>query len=192
MKILGINGSPRRGGNTEILLNNALFGAKTKGAEIDSISLNNLKFVPCQECDKMPENGICLIKDGMDVVYKKVLAADAIIIASPVFFGSVSAQTKMMIDRFQCMWLAQFEFGKKLFWKTRRGAVICVEASTRKDFFDNSKSVIKNLFATIAVKYEFELLITGVEKKGLVNQFPEVLEKAYRLGENIAYVSHRR
>jgi len=192
MKLLGINGSPRRGGNTEILLNNALFGAKTKGAEIESIALNNLKFAPCQECDIMPENGICLIKDGMATVYEKVLSADAVIIASPVFFGSVSAQTKMMIDRFQCVWLAQFEYGKKMFLKARPGAFICVEASTRKDFFDNSRAVVKNLFATIDVKYTYELLVTGMEKKGLANQFPEVLEKAYRLGEDIVSVSRRR
>lgn len=192
MKLLGINGSPRWGGNTEILLNNALFGAKTKGAKIECISLNNLKFAPCQECDNMPDNGICLIKDGMDVVYEKVLSADAIIIASPIFFGSVSAQTKMMIDRFQCLWMAQFEFGKKIFLKSRPGAFICVEASTRKDFFDNSKAIVKNFFATVSVQYKYELLVTSMDNKGMANQFPEVLEKAYKLGENIASVRNRR
>ena len=189
MKVLGINGSPRKGGNTEILLNNALFGAKTKGASVECLTLNDLRFAPCQECEKMPENGICLIKDSMGIVYEKVLAADAVIVASPVFFGSVSAQLKAMIDRFQCVWLAQFEHGKKIFLKARPGAFICVEASARGDFFDNSRAVVKNLFATIAVKYNYELLVTNLEKKGIVNQFPDALEKAYRIGEDVVAVS---
>jgi len=90
------------------------------------------------------------------------------------------------------MWLAQFEYGKKMFLKARPGAFISVEACTRRDFFDNSRAVVKNLFATIDVKYTCELLVTNMEKKGMANQFPEVLEKACKLGEIVASGPYRR
>ena len=101
MNILGINGSPRIGGNTDILLDKALEGAKDKGAVIEKIILNTFKFSPCQECENIKDDGTCIVEDDMQIIYKKIEEADAVILASPIFFGSLSAQTKMMIDRFQ-------------------------------------------------------------------------------------------
>ena len=103
MIVLGINGSPRRGGNTDILLRRLLEGAEAGGADTDIIVLNDLKFVPCQECARVREDGTCKVQDDMQTVYEKVTAADAVVLASPIFFGSLSAQTKMMIDRLEMM-----------------------------------------------------------------------------------------
>jgi len=186
MKVLGINGSPRIGGNSDILLTNALYGAKNAGAETEKIYLTNLKFSACLECDELSHDGICRIKDDMQEIYQSILNVDAVIIASPIFFGSISAQTKMMIDRFQCMWLAKNVFGKKIFYKKRKGAFISVEASSRRDFFDNSRAIIKNFFATVDVKYMSELMITGIETKAGINEYPNLIEKAYDLGLRIA------
>ena len=97
MKVLGISGSPRRGGNTDILLDRILEGTESKGAEVEKIILNKLKFVPCQECENIKDDGTCIIEDDMQLVYEKIKQSDALILASPIFFGSLSAQTKMMI-----------------------------------------------------------------------------------------------
>src|SRR3989338_614183 len=104
MYVLGINGSPRIGGNTNLLLDKALEGAKNKGAKIEKVILNKLKIVPCQECEVVRDDGTCKIEDDFQPLYDKIKKADAIILASPIFFGSLSAQTKIMIDRFQCYW----------------------------------------------------------------------------------------
>ena len=186
MRVLGINGSPRIGGNTDILLDKVLEGARIKGARTEKVVLNNLKFSPCQECENLRDDGSCTIEDDMQSLYKKIEEADRIILASPIFFGSLSAQTKMMIDRFQCAWRAKYILKKDIFKRKRKGGFICVEGSTRKDFFDNAKSIVRNLFATIGVGYEEELFCSGVDEKGDILEYPEVLKKAFALGERIA------
>jgi multimeric flavodoxin WrbA len=183
--VLGINGSPRIGGNTDILLDRALQGARNKGAQTEKIILNKLKFSPCQECEKLRDDGTCIIEDDMQPVYKKIEQADAIILASPIFFGSVSAQTKMMIDRFQCAWRAKYILNKDVFSRKRKGAFICVEASDRKDFFANAKSIVKNFFATINADYSDELLCSGIDEKAKILKHPDVLERAFDLGSRI-------
>lgn len=186
MKVVGICGSPRRHGNTEILLDKALEGAESEGAETKKYILNTLDFSPCQECEDVQENGVCKVQDDMQVLYGEIDELSGIIVASPVFFGSLSAQTKMMIDRFQCLWLAKYVFNtsqKKL--NDRQGAFLCVGASKRNSFFENSKQIIKNFFATIDVSYSGELFCPGVEKKGAVSNCPECLESSFEIGQRI-------
>ena len=185
MKVLGINGSPRIGGNTDILLDKALEGVKANGSQAEKVILNNLKFSACQECENIRDDGTCIVEDEMQPLYRKIEQADAIILASPIFFGSLSAQTKMMIDRFQCLWRARYIL-KKDAWKGKlRGAFICVEASTRKDFFDNARSIVKNLFATINADYQEELLCPGVDEKASILKYPDILQRAFDLGQRI-------
>ena len=186
VSILGINGSPRIGGNTDILLDKVLEGARAKGAKIEKIILNTLKFSPCQECSELRDDGTCIVEDDMQTLYKKIKEADAVVLASPIFFGSLTAQTKMMIDRFQCVWRAKYILKKDVFKKKRKGAFISVEASTREDFFDNARSIVKNLFATIDADYKEELLCPGVDEKGRILKYPDVLKKAFELGERIS------
>ena len=186
MYVLGINGSPRIGGNTDILIDKVLEGAKAKGAKTEKVILNTLKFSPCQECENIRDDGTCIVEDDMQPLYKKIDEADAIILASPIFFGSLSAQTKMMIDRFQCSWRAKYILKKDIFKKKKKGCFISVEASIRKDFFDNAKSIVKNLFATINVDYKEELFCSGVDEKASILRHPDILEKAFELGKRIA------
>jgi len=186
MNIIGINGSPRVGGNTDILLDKVLQGAQDAGANIEKIILANLNYSPCKECNNLRDDGSCIIEDDMQFVYKSIGAANAIILASPVFFGSLSAQTKMMIDRFQCAWRAKNILGRDVFKKKKIGAFISVAASARYDFFENSKLIVKNLFATINADYREELFCPGVDKKAKILRHADYLKKAYELGQKIA------
>ena len=188
MKVLGISGSPRKQGNTDILLEKALEGARAGGAETEKIILNDLAIAPCreEEYDKVSDEGLSVVPDDIHIVFSKVKQADALILASPVFFGSLSAQTKTMIDRFQCVWLARNILHKEVFQKKLKGAFICVEATERKDFFENSKAIVRHFFATINAGYEEELLCGGVDAKGKVLERPDRLEEAYRIGRKLA------
>lgn len=186
MIVLGINGSPRRGGNTDILLRRLLEGAEAGGADTDIIVLNDLKFVPCQECARVRDDGTCKVQDDMQTVYEKVTAADAVVLASPIFFGSLSAQTKMMIDRYQCLWRARFMLETVSAGKKRPGAFLCVEASERRDFFENARSIVRHFFATIDVACTEELLCTGVDEKGKMQQRGDYLQEAFEMGQRLA------
>jgi len=186
MKILGINASPRIGGNTDLLLDKVLQGAGSKGADTEKIILNKLKFVPCQECAKMSDDGGCLVDDDMQEVYKKIKDSDAIVLASPVFFGSLSAQSKMMIDRFQCAWRARYILKKDNGYKKIPGAFISVEGSDRMDFFENSRAIAKNFFAVINASYKYELFCSSIEAKADILARPDYLKKAFDLGVKLS------
>lgn len=185
--VLAINGSPRKGGNTDILIDRFLEGAGAAGAKTEKVILNELIFSPCLECENMPDDGLCLIQDDMQSVYTKVKEADVLVLGSPIFFGSLSAQTKMMIDRFQCVWRAKYMLKKDVSGKrsNRKGYFLCVEASKRKDFFNNAKSIIRNYFATIDVDYAGELFCSGAGEKGSIKTHPDVMKKAFELGKGL-------
>lgn len=185
MYALGINGSPRIGGNTDMLLDKALLGAKDKGAKIEKIILNNLKMIPCQECEKVKDDGTCKIEDDFQGLYTKIKKADALILASPIFFGSLSAQTKIMIDRFQCYWRYRHVLKKSVQAGKKPGAFIAVEASKREGFLDNAKSIVKNFFATINVEYKEEVFCQGIDQKGEVLKHPDFLENALEMGKSL-------
>ncbi|MDI6702454.1 flavodoxin family protein [Methanothermobacter wolfeii] len=99
VKIVGICGSPRKNGNTEILLREALRAAEDCGAETELIRLAGLDINPCRACDSCKKTGECAIDDDLNDVIERAASADGIIIGSPVYFGSVTAQTKMFMDR---------------------------------------------------------------------------------------------
>jgi multimeric flavodoxin WrbA len=99
MKILGIVGSPRKNGNTEILMNEALGVTQKAGWETDIFLLSEKQVAPCDACGTCFKIGACILQDDMQELYSKLDWADAVIFGSPVYFGSVSAQMKAVMDR---------------------------------------------------------------------------------------------
>lgn len=188
MKVLGINGSPRKGGNTDILLDKALEGAASGHAETEKIFLEGLQIHPCREVEyyTVDAKGFSPVKDNMHILYQQIEKCDALLIASPIFFGSLSAQTKIMIDRFQCIWVSQNLKGLKIFTRKKAGAFLCTEASHREDFFQNAKFIIRNFFHIINVRYSGDVFCPGLEKKGEVKKYPEFLDRAFKLGRDLS------
>jgi len=99
VKVIGISGSPRAGGNTEFLVKEALAAAEEAGAETEFISLIGKTIHPCDACNSCRQTKSCHIKDDVEQIYAKMEAADGIIIGSPVHFGSATPQIKALIDR---------------------------------------------------------------------------------------------
>ena len=105
MKVLGIICSPRQGGNTEILVKVALTSAGEAGSQTELVSVYDKNIAPCDACNGCRKTGVCLIKDDMQAIYQQMETADGIIFGSPVYFGSVSAQGKAVMDRtFSFLW----------------------------------------------------------------------------------------
>jgi len=100
-QVLVILGSPRKKGNSSILAAQISKGAKSAGAEVETVFLQNLKISPCRACDtcQKPNSKGCAIKDDMQTIYPKMIKADAWVIASPVYWFTMSAQTKIFMDR---------------------------------------------------------------------------------------------
>ncbi|MDH4269709.1 MAG: flavodoxin family protein [Dehalococcoidia bacterium] len=100
-QVLVILGSPRRKGNSSTLAARISRGAKSAGAEVDTLFLQGLKISPCRGCDTCQKHDSkgCAVKDDMQQIYPKLIKADAWVIASPVYWFTMSAQTKIFMDR---------------------------------------------------------------------------------------------
>ncbi len=186
VQVLGIMASPRKGGNSDMLLDAALKAAQQNGAMTEKIVINDLSFVPCQACDDVRGDGRCKIEDDFQKIYEALLRADSIFVASPIYFGSISAQLKMLIDRFQCFWLANHMTKTMGSVFLKQGGFICVQASSRNDFFENARFIMKNFFATAGIEYSREVFCSGIEKKGIVRDYSDCMEKAVAMGENLS------
>ena len=184
MKLLGIMGSPRIEGNTDLLLDQALKGAQSMGAEVEKIILDRLKITPCKEIYACLKDGNCALRDDMTGIYPKILTADAIIIATPIFFYTVSTQLMAFISRCQAFWSRKYVL-KNLDIPVKRGAFICVGATKGIRLFEGPKLTIKYFFQAINAEYKEELLIRGVDKKGEIKDYPKYLTVAYELGKKL-------
>ena len=186
MKVLGIMGSPRRQSNTEILLDKALEGAREAGAEVEKVLVSKLKISPCLEIYACRKDGNCAIKDDMQLLYKKLLEADHVIFASPMFFYGVTSQAKAMIDRCQALWVRKPVLGKgKEDKRERRGLFISVGATRGAKLFDGAVLTVKYFFEAIGVEYSGDLLVRGIDNKGQIREHPAALEDAFRLGQQL-------
>ena len=186
MKILGIMGSPRIKSNTDLLLSEAFKRAQTLGVEVEKIVPDKLNISPCREYLGCLKDGNCVIRDDMDEAYLKILDANALIIATPIYFYGISAQAKAVIDRCQALWARKFILKQDMPNPNKKGALIAVGATKGMKLFDGVILTVKNLFHCIGVEYSEELLIRRVDKRGEIKDHPEALAEAFELGRKLA------
>jgi len=186
LRVLGIMGSPRIKGNTDLLLDEALKGAQSQGAEVEKIIVDKLKIAPCREYYGCLRDGNCVIRDDMDDIYPKLLEADGVIVASPMFFYGLTSQVKALIDRCQALWARKHILKQNPPDAGRKGAFIAVGATRGKKLFDGSILTVKYFFQAIGVKYADELLVRGVDKRGEIKEHPSALSDAFELGKRLA------
>jgi multimeric flavodoxin WrbA len=188
MKVLGLSGSPRKGGNTELLLEEALKGAAMEGAEVDRIRLAEYNITPCKECLACFQDGSCIIADEMQEIYPRLVEADIIILASPIFFYGVTAWAKALIDRAQALWARKYilkdpSFAKE--GKKRKGFFISVGGTKGQRVFEGAILTAKYFFDVLNAKYVGELLFREVDAKGDILKHPEALQQAFEAGRRL-------
>jgi len=188
MKTVGVYGSPRKGGNTDALLDSALKGVQSKGGGIEKIYVRDLKISGCRSCYGCEKTGICIVKDDMQEIYPLLDEADAVILASPIFFYGVTSQIKSLIDRGQAMW-ARKRLNKKNVKDGSlikgKGYLIAVGATKGKNLFECATLVAKYFFDALDMRYEDGLFFRGMESIDAAKKNPEALQQAYEFGKNI-------
>ena len=187
LKVLGIAGSPRRGGNTDLLLGEVMRGAASRGAEVKTIILNDLKITPCQHCDACLEAGRCKVEDEMQMVYRELEDADRIVLASPIQFMGITAQMKAMIDRCQALWVRKYmlklpPLGNR---RERKGLFISVGSRRIANLFEPALATVKTLFRILDITYAGELLFPGIDEKGAIAKHPDALRQAFLVGQEL-------
>ncbi len=188
LQVLGISASPRRDGNSDLLLQRALAGARQAGGRVEHLRLCDYRIEGCTECHACATTGDCHIQDDYPRILDPMLAADRIIFATPVFFLTVSAQAKLLIDRGQCLWMRKNVLRLPLFEskRDRRGMIIAVGGSRGKRQFHCVRRPIQSYFRYLEVDGVYSLCINQVDEKDAILKHPEALEQAFRLGQALA------
>ncbi len=188
LKILGISTSPRADGSSDLLLRQALAGAESTGASTEYISLRDFNIAPCVECNSCYTTGKCRVEDDFQLILQKMLDTDRLIFATPIFFMTVCAQAKLLIDRCQCLWANKHILNKPLFTaeRDRRAMVIAVGGSKSTKMFDSIRLTMKYWLDVLEFNYVSDLFINRIDEPARIEQHPTALKDAYRLGRDLA------
>ncbi|MBW2634497.1 MAG: flavodoxin family protein [Deltaproteobacteria bacterium] len=188
IKIIGIIGSPRKNRNSDTLVQQMLDGCKSVGALIDKIYLKDLEIKPCQ-AHKLQDGKGCMVSDGMDVIYKVFEDVDGLILGTPVYYNSVPAQMKLMIDRSYCLAKAEsLGPGKRKYItsvrRKKKGVVISVGGS------GTNPDCVLPIFDIWSNEVNLEIIDALCVSEGQLGVIPmeseKTLEKAFQKGRNLA------
>lgn len=187
MKIIAFLGSPRKDGNTELLLKETIKGIESTGSNVRTFNLNLMDIRPCQDCGGCEKTGVCIIEDDMSEVYTGLRTADRIILASPIFFFGLSAQSKIMIDRCQNFWCEKYLLKKPVPEGKygRRGLLILVGGMKKEIGVECGDAAAKAFFRTLNVREHKILSFLGVDAKGAILQHPAALKDAFEAGRQL-------
>jgi multimeric flavodoxin WrbA len=187
LKIAAFHGSPRVGGNSDILLQEILKPIYKEGHEVKLFKLNLMNIKPCQNCGGCDETGICVIKDEMSEIYDAVRAVDRVILSSPIFFFALSAQSKIMIDRFQCFWCGKYLLNKPVpeGRHGRKGLLLLVGGMKKDIGVQCGEATAKAFFRSISIPKHETLSYLGIDNKGAIMHHPTALDDVYLAGERL-------
>jgi len=190
MKVCGIVGSPNKNGNVDLLVSQVLKGAASQGAETRKLYLNDLNIKPCQSCGVDPNPKHCLFDDDMKEIYALLEHCDAIVLGSPVYFDTVSAQTKLMIDRCNCLMpyverpdgTSGFERRIK---KRKKGVFIAVAGVDQE--FDTIQTTVNGFFNWANIELTETILYPNDSSElGGVKNNQELMNSVFEIGSRIA------
>ena len=189
LKVLGISSSPRVKGNTDTLLREALAGAESSGAVVEYLSLREAKLAPCIECNSCYKTGQCKVQDDYQAIQGKMIEADRLILASPIFFMAVSAQCKMLIDRCQCLWANKYVLNEPVITcseRDRRGMLIAAGGTKGSKMFDCVRMTAKYFFDVLDMRFVGGLFVNRIDAAGDILNHPTAMKQAHDLGRDFA------
>jgi multimeric flavodoxin WrbA len=199
IKVIGISGSPHRHGNTETLLDSFSDGAKTAGASVEKVVLRDLDYSPCRGCNACHKTGECIVKDDAIALFDKILKADAIAVASPIYSMGITAELKGLIDRGQYLWARKFIL-KTLYFPNdhivrHKGIFISTAGLSWDNVFDAAFPAITAFFNGVGFEYYDNIIANNMDQfKGIKNH-PTALREAFEKGQKVVGVlnkSHNR
>ena len=184
--VLILEGSPRRGGNSQVLVDAVARGVVRGGGRVERIRVAELKIAPCIGCGGCDKTGHCVVKDDMTRLYEKIVATRRLILASPVYFYSLTAQLKAAVDRGQALWNRKYLQIEKGVWQDdpdRKGYLVAVAATKGSRVFEGSILTAKYFFDASGFAYGGELLVRGIDRRGEMARAVAELARAEEFGE---------
>lgn len=190
--VLGISGSPHRHGNTEILLDRFLEGAQSAGASVEKVVLKDLEYTPCRGCNACHKDGNCIVKDAAPPLFDRMMAADCVAVASPIYSMGITAQLKGFIDRGQYLWARRFVTKTLAFspehLARHKGIFISTAGQNWDHVFDGAYPSLTALFHDAGFDYYDNIVANNMDTwKGIKNH-PTALDEAFRKGQQVVAV----
>lgn len=176
MLVVGLQGSPRKKGNTHMLLSAFMEEASVHGARTVQVPVAEKQFLPCQECGTCERKGFCPRDDEMQKVYPLLWEADLIVLATPIFFYGATAQLKAPIDRSQALWARRYTLGlTDPGRKWRKGLLLAVGATKGKNLFEGTALTAQYFFDAVGAAFEGTLGYRKIEAAGDIKDHPTAL-----------------
>ena len=190
-RVLGVGGSPRSGGNSDVMLQRVLRGAEDTGVEANALYLRNYSFSSCLGCEACRKDRVCTrLLDGMQLIYPEIVKSQGIVLATPVHFYNVSALMKAFIDRLYCF----FDFTKdhprqyhvRLPGKDRRAVTCAVCEQMSEQDMGLTQEAMRFPLQALGYGIESEVSAYGYFAKGTVAQSEELMHKCEEAGRSLA------
>jgi NAD(P)H-dependent FMN reductase len=186
IEIVGLVGSPRVGMNTDTLVSRALAGAGDSGAHVRKVYLNDLQIKPCQACAAAPATGFCIYHDGMDVIYGLLESVDGLIVGSPAYYGSISSQLKLVVDRANCLQEmtkhpdGRYSFKTKVI-RRKKGLFFWISDSSRDA--GPAVSQVRAAFGDMNIELLESYVVVDADRGNGARADPGVLQRSFELGQ---------
>ena len=185
-EVLALASSPRKGGNSELLLDACLEGVSEAGASYEKIRICELKISPCLNCGGCEKTGVCVVNDDMQTLHKQFSDSPILVVSSPVFFMGLPAQLKAAVDRCQAIWVRKYLLRRRMpDPDARRALFIQVGGMKKEHVFEGGLITITAFFATLDYTFRERLLLNDIDAKGAVTSHPTALAEARHLGGEI-------
>ena len=187
MKVAAFHGSPRQGGNSELLLKEAVRAVEEAGHSVVLFSPARMDIAPCRSCGGCAQQGICEVKDEMSAVYEAIRQCERFIVSTPVFFLGLPAQLKKMVDRCQAFWSAKYLLGCPVPAgpSGRRGLLLVVGGMKMASGYTCAGATATAFFRVISVDRHETLSYSKVDGKGDIARHPTALRDAYEAGRRL-------
>lgn len=195
MEVCAFVGSPKKNGSVDLLVSEVLSGARSRGAETRKIYLNGLHIKPCQSCGVDPAPKHCLFNDDMEEIYAMLESCDGIVLGSPVYFDTVTAQTKIMIGRCNCLMpyveRADGTLGfERRIKKRKRGVFVAVAGIDQE--LDTILATVKGFFNWANIELNKTVFYRHDDNElGSVKNDKKTMNQAFEAGVQIAEQASR-
>lgn len=192
-KVIGIGGSPRKGGNSDILLKQILKGARIGGAATEEIQLRDYDFQSCIGCERCRKAAQCTgLLDGMQLLYPKIRQAGGMVMVSPIHTYNMTAIMKSFIDRLYCLYY--FSEERPGYWVSqltnqgRKALIAAVGEQADREEGGMGLTLETMRRSVVALGYDLtgEMPVLGIFPKGKIRELPDILEQAEYLGKELA------
>jgi multimeric flavodoxin WrbA/protein-tyrosine-phosphatase len=187
MLVVGLQGSPRKKGNSNYLLSTFMTAAEKFGARTQVVDVTQKEIIPCKEFTVCEKKGYCPIKDDVEnEIYPLLREAELVVLATPIFFYNMTAQLKAVVDRCQTFWARKYKLKlKDPGANMRRGFLLAVAATKGQNLFEGLNLTTQYFFDAIWAKYEDSLTYRGIEGPKDMARHPTVMDDVTQAAERL-------